>query len=95
MCGVVEKTDGEPPPEGHMPPELAESAFGPRPTTVDAFRTNQGNKGLYGATVKYRFQATNSNQSLIGSLNLHIRMRNTGGQFSGVGGTISPPATRL
>jgi hypothetical protein len=95
ICGVVEKTDGTPPQLGNMPPELAVTAFGWRGATADQYGTNQGNKGLYGATVKYEFQAINSNTTLDGSMNLDIRMRNTGttavpGKFSGVGGTIAP-----
>ena len=90
-CGVVELTQ----PDGPTPPELEASAFGHRGDGEDPFGTPSGNKGLYGAVVKYVFIAHNANVNHPSLLGLAIQMRNNGGRFSGVGGTIVPQGSGL
>jgi hypothetical protein len=85
-CAIVKKLSETAP----NPPELASSAFGYRGISVDRWGTIQGNKGLYGAIARYRFEAENNNEDIDGSLNLNVRMVNNQGHFAGIGGTTSP-----
>lgn len=69
------------------PPELAINAFGKQ--LADQYGTPDGNKGLYGATVRYRFPLINSNVLFPGAAGINIVGRNIAPNFTYGSGVVA------